>query len=571
MDSIFASQGSSGTATYESQTTVTTGGTNNLTGVATSQANNTSTAAVTIPGSTINNLSGATATQQNYSATSAIQIYFPNAPEPVIPQAFGDWLKSQRAIRCVLIEVVAQVGGVETTRYLSNKSYVTGPSDSPANINYIPAVSGGVQFTEALALDGTPSMSYGDIELYNISGEKDTWFNDIWRNRSIKIYMGDVTWTRSQFVMIFNGVVADISTKARDRINLILTDKIQRLNGPITEHLLGGTSQNKDKEIPLCFGECFNVEPLLTDPTVHEYQVHDGAIERVIEVRDNGVPVSYTEYLSTGKFRLNQSPVGQITCSVQGDKYLSYITDIQSIIERIVTGFGTATQRFSTADIDSTLSASFKAAHAAPVGIYINSRTNVIDVCNQLATSVGARVAMSRSGLLYLVQISVPRTDSGTTVTSADMVERSLSITQLPPVVASMQVGYAKNWYLETNIQTGIPSDHVAMYAQEWLTSTSSNSAVATQYNLFSVPAMEETLLLRGSDATVECARRLALYSTQRKVVGYSGLPQLLLATLGSTQTVKTNRFGLTNGQAGQIISLKTDWLAPSVDVEVLI
>lgn len=547
------------------------GNTKSTTGATATQSNSTSSAGVTVPGAGVKNLTGASSAQAAISSASAIQIFVANQPEPILPQSFGTWLKDQRAIRCVLIEVAVQVGGVETVRYLSNKPYVTKGNETPANTAYLPAVAGGVQFTESLALDGSTSMSYGDIELYNIGGDKDSWLNDVWRNRSIKVYMGDVTWAKSEFQMVFNGVVFDVDTRTRDRINLKLSDKMQRLNNPATEAKLGGTSQNKERVLPLCFGECFNIEPLLVDGANHEYQVHNGAIERIIEVRDNGVPVSFTEYLATGKFRLNQSAVGQITCSVQGDKYLSYITDVGSIIERIVTGFGHATQRFTSVDIDNTKLAAFKSANPQPVGIYLNDRANVVDVCNQLASSVGARLAMSRSGLLYLPKIALPRGDAGTTVTASDMLERSLSITDLPAVVAGVQIGYARNWTVQSNIQTGIPAQHVAMFAQEWLTVTSSDSTVATKYNLFTDPVMEGSLLLKGADATTESNRRLALFSVQRKVFQYEGHAGLLLESLGNTQTLKHSRFGLTNGQAGQIISLQTDWLNPKVTVEVLI
>lgn len=545
-------------------------GTANLVGAASVQTSTSGTGAIAV-GNNTKNLTVAASTQSAFSSTSSIQIVVPSAAEPVAPQSFNDWLLSQSAIRCVLIEVVAKVGGVETTRYLSNKPYVTSATDTPANTAYLPVVAGGVEFTEKLSLDGSTSMSYGDIELHNVNGERDSWLTDIWRNRSIKVYMGDVRWTRSQFVMIFNGLVFDVDSRSREKINLKLTDKLQRLNNPITENKLGGTGQTKDTLIPLCFGECFNVTPLLTNAATLEYQVHDGAIERIIEVRDNGVPCGFTEFIATGKFKLNQSPVGTITCSVQGDKYLGYINDIGSIIERIVTGFGLVGQKFTGADIDSTKLAAFKTANTAPVGIYISERTNILEACNQLAASVGARVAMSRGGLMSLIKIDLPRSDAGTTVTASDMKERSLSIIELPEVVASSKVGYAKNWSVESNIQTGIPADHVAMFGQEWLTVTASDSTVATNYNLFKDPTMEETLLLKGTDATTECNRRLNLYKTQRKVVQYEGYPHLLTEALGNTQTVKHSRFGLSSGVAGQIVSIQTNWLNPKVTMEILI
>lgn len=233
---------------------------------------------------------------------------------------FAAWLKKSASISCVLVEVNVMVGGVETTRYLSTKGYVSGPADTPANTHYAPGIVGGVKFTETLPLDGTATLAFGDIEIENIAGNRDSWFDDVWNNRAIKVFIGDVSWIRSDFRQIFEGIVAGIDAKDRGRINLKISDKLQRLNTPITENKLGGTTANADRLLPLCFGECHNITPLLTDSTVNEYQVHDGPIENIIEVRDNGVPVAFTPFLTTGKFRLTVQPSGQITASVQGAK-----------------------------------------------------------------------------------------------------------------------------------------------------------------------------------------------------------------------------------------------------------
>lgn len=234
------------------------------------------------------------------------------------PTQFAAWLKDQSATRCILVEVNVKTGGLETTRYLSTTGYVTKSTDTPANTYYSPVVCGGVKFTQDLSLDGKVSMGFGDIELSNLDGSLDSWLNDYWNNRRIKVYVGDASWVRSEFQLIFDGTVTGIATRKRDTINIQLSDKLQRLNTPLSELRLGGTSSNADKLIPLTFGECHNVEPLLVDASNLEYQVHPGAIEQIIEVRDNGVPVAYSATLATGKFRLVNSPVGQITCSVQG-------------------------------------------------------------------------------------------------------------------------------------------------------------------------------------------------------------------------------------------------------------
>jgi hypothetical protein len=178
---------------------------------------------------------------------------------------FLAWLKQHDAIRCVLIEVNVKSGGAETTRYLSNKGYTTSSTDTPANTNYKPVIAGGIKFNETLSIDGNASLSWGDIEIDNNSGDRDSWFDDVWANRAIKVFIGDVRWPRSDFRLVFDGIVAQFDTKARNRFNLKVSDKMQRLNTPVTENKLGGTTTNADKLLPLCFGECHNIEPLLTN------------------------------------------------------------------------------------------------------------------------------------------------------------------------------------------------------------------------------------------------------------------------------------------------------------------
>lgn len=481
------------------------------------------------------------------------------------------WFKNDSAIRCVLMEVGVLVGGVETTRYLSNKGYTTGPADTPANTNYTPLIAGGIRFTESISLDGSASLSFGDIELFNTSGDRDTWLDDVWAGRFVRMYIGDVSWPRSDFYKIFDGVVAGIDSRRRDRINIKLSDKLQRLNTPVTEIKLGGTTQNKDRLIPLCFGECHNIEPLLVDPANHEYQVHNGPIENIIEVRDNGVPVSITPLLSTGKFRLNQSPVGTITCSVQGDKPSTYSNNVSVIIQRLVTGYGNTDQRFVTGDLDTTNLDAFATANSQPVGLYLNDRANVLEVCNKLATSVGARVVMSRTGLLTLVKLDLPQASPGTTITASDMVQHSLAVSELPAVRAGVKLGYCKNYCVQNNLQTGLPEAHIALFAQEWLTVTKTDATTASKYKMYIEPIMDETLLLVEADANNEATRRLNMFNVQRKVFQYQGLANLMLEQLGSSQTLKHERFGLSSGVTGQIITLTTDWLNPHVDVEVLV
>ena len=43
--------------------------------------------------------------------------------------------------------------------------------------------------------------------------------------------------------------------------------------------------------VPICLGKCFNVEPKLIDANNHVYQVHEGRVADILNVRSNGVPM----------------------------------------------------------------------------------------------------------------------------------------------------------------------------------------------------------------------------------------------------------------------------------------
>ena len=275
------------------------------------------------------------------------------------------WLKVPSHIRVILVKVEGVGNAPSSTFYLSSKPYVTTGSDTPANYPFDTCIIGGVSFNGELSNDGSASIGYGDIEIENTGGTRDSWLNYIWANKRITIYIGDPSWSFSDFYSIFTGVVSDLSVRDISTLNLILVDKSQKLNFPISEDILPVEDQPDDSEvlIPLTFGECFNVTPTKTNriPNELEYQVHNGPIEDIIEVRDNGVPVSITKDLANGRFRLNQSLYGQLTCSVQGSKPTigGYRNDPASIIYNILKNYGPAESRLTDSDIDLTSFNSF--------------------------------------------------------------------------------------------------------------------------------------------------------------------------------------------------------------------
>lgn len=484
---------------------------------------------------------------------------------------FTAWLTSNDAIRCILVEVVASVATVETTRYLSSKGY----TDNVANRIYDPVVIGNsVKIVERLSIEGNSSLTFGDIEIENISGDRDTWLDDIWVNRACSVYIGDIRWARADFRTIFNGITADIDSKNNKVLNIKVRDKLQQLNTPVTEARLGGTTKNKDELIPLSFGEVHNASPLLADAATLKYQVHNSNIEGIIEVRDEGFPVDMIDFpAADGTFKLAASTYGKITCSVQGDKEggTTYHTTVKDIIERIVTGYGEVNNRFVAGDLDATQLSTFNAANPDPVGIYLKNRENVLSVCSKLASSVGAQIVMSREGKLQLIKIELPAPGTPVVINEDDILLDSLKISKKLPVEAAQKIAFNKNWTVQEKLDTGIPVFHKQMYAQDWLMITSEDAAVKTAYKQDGDPVQKDTMILRETEAQAEADRLLALYKVQRTIYSFKATPRLMELNLGDPVTLTHSRFGLSGGKAGQVVGISISWQNLLVDVEVLV
>lgn len=508
---------------------------------------------------------------------------------PLSTQEFQSWLEDSSAIRCMLVEVSVYTGTQETTLYISNRNYATNSTDTPGNQIYLPLLSTSVEFTETLPIDSVGSLSYGDLSISNSSGEYDYLLNYIWADRPINIYLGDVRHTRDKFTKIFSGVVSGITSSSLDSINIQIRDNLQRLNTSIYEITLGnyGTrganNANKDEIRPLVFGEVSNITPLLIDEAELEFMVHDGAIERIIEVRDNGVPVGFIPNLLTGTFKLVANPVGTVTCSVQGDKYsLNQAGELVSvwpstlakIIQRIVTNYGKPEQAVTIDELDLDNFNAFDSLNTQKLGIYISSRDNLLSVCQSLCDSIGAQLVATRDGKLKLLKVDVPATISTSTVITEDYIlQDSFQISSKLDVVSAVKLGYCFNYTIQEGVLTGIPEEHKSLYAKEWLTKVVNDTSVQQLYKLSAEPEQQNTLMLSdlSNDVTLEATRRLNIKKTQRFIYSMECVPALATISLGDMIVLKHRRFGLSNGRAGQVISVSVNWDTGYTRLEVLV
>jgi len=507
---------------------------------------------------------------------------------------YQTWLESSKEIRILLVQVSVLVNNIEETKYLSTHSVTVGGNQ------YLPLIKNSVNIDESLSLDYSASISFGDVELVNNAGELDVWLTYVCKNRSLKVYYGGLpvpgtaVTLADNFELVFDGVCVDIDAKSRQTLNLKIRDKLEKLNTPVSEELIGNyykgqvvsesvtINQNRNLLKPLVYGEVHNISPVLTDPTELEFMVAAGPVERIIEVLDNGVPVSFTTvqqsgtpYLAPGSFRVLTTPRGTCTASVQGtartvDVTNSNYTDAYnpSVSNTILNLLKFTGKNIEYSDIDST---SFNTLGTEACGIYLNSRSNVLAVCQELAKSAGLTLAVTRTGKVKLVKLAIPEI-STVTISDADTLLNSLRIVSKPEIVGAVKLGYAKNHTVLTGLVTGIPEEHKDLLAKEYLEvlAEEEDPEAITKYDLNSEPVLEATNLINRTQAQLVAETKLELFKTPRVVYAMTCTSKYLNLDIGTAVTLVSNRYGLNSGKKGLVISTKPDWLSGKIEVEVL-
>lgn len=486
---------------------------------------------------------------------------------------FLSWLSTE-ARRCLLAEVAVSVAGVETVRYLSTTGFVSAATDTPANTVYEARLLGGFSFDQELDVSGVGGgVSYGELQLDNTDGALDTWVNDVWAKRNVKLLLGDPSWTRAQFEVVFEGTVEDIEPSGRGQMALRLRDLLVLLDTPITTDTVGGTGANADTALPVALGECFNIEPLLVSQSgLATYRANLGPVEQIVEVRDNGYPVTVTKDAAAGTFTLQYQRWGQITCDVQGAKFgTAYENDVGGLVYRLATELGTGV-KLLPAQFDTSALVAFRAACPQPIGAYMDGRTTRLEAVQQLAASVGATVMTTKLGLVRLVRLGF-----GTPTRSVgpqDMVDGSFEPVGRPEVRGKVRLAGLLNWTTQNKdaLAADLEPNQITALSERSTIKDAYDNTVLEKYKQTDTKDEEiETLLVVESDLQAEAQRRLDLWKTPRTIFRFVGYLDLINIELGDTITITHPRLGLAAGAPGVVTRTETDFIAGRIGVEVLV
>ena len=434
------------------------------------------------------------------------------------------WLDTPGLFRMVLVEADYLQDDQLKTLYLSNAPYRSAGTDNPAYMPFDDWIISDLEFSRRMtqALIGRTTASIAGIEL-QLTPEVELLLTGAnFAGQQIRVLIGDKSWLKSDFLTLVTGLSNGIDALGVDRARISFRDKSAALERPVaTNVFVTGHSAGKLK--PVCLGRCFNVSPVLLDANTKTYQVHDGPISAITQVRENGVSIGYNADLAAGTFTLANAASGRITADVDGAKINGQWLKTAIDFAKYLTGETTI-----SGDLPDYL-----------LGLYVSDNKSVIRALDDVVSSVGGGWHYNRQGRLVIHRFD--GVGSSSALVTADDIEFSSLVLKirLPPL-RSISLGYRKNWTIQADGLAGVVTEQNPLLALQ--SSESESKAVATNDVLTNYPAAASievsTLIVNAVDAATEVNRRVVLSAEPHAIYEMQAFASPLAFNLADSVTV---------------------------------
>jgi hypothetical protein len=472
---------------------------------------------------------------------------------------FADWIKTPGMDRCYLVEFqVRQAGQVNTIRR-STHPYRSSPTDTPAFTPYHDTVlsvgSWGRELTELFTGYSTTARTSIDLFL-------DEELQALLETASVgglpvTIRCGDASWPLAQFGVVITATAEALRATSYDTVQLTLRDTSELLRRQLQTTLIA-SGPNAGQPVPICLGRCFNVSPVLLNDATKTYQVHDGAIQAITAVRENGVAIPYTANLAAGTFTLTNNAKGRVTADVDGAKPAgTWLQNAAQMITYLVGRFGLA------------VPAGLATLPAYQLGLYITGDKALATALDDISASVGAAWYYSRLGQLQWLFFNGPGAPVAS-VTSDDIEDNSLWPRRRIAPAKTVKIGYRRNWTPQADGLAGSVRETTPAVAATY--EQSESSFTATNAGIDDPDAVDvsvSTLIVTLADATTEANRRAAWSAVPRTIFECSAFAAPFNLDLGQTVTIEYPQYFAVPGQA-VITRLRDELLQDTCTLEVI-
>jgi len=486
-----------------------------------------------------------------------------------------------------------EVEGCLELLYISDKGYITEPSESPSNRVYLPLTTNPYQF-EVSILSGQDfsgaSPSFGAVRLLNGNKYFDSFLKYYWEGRNITVYVGGTDFKRNDFAIAFNGVISELEYN-EDEIIINIQNYSQILETEFVQNIyegLGGLDGGDDltgSVKPLVYGEVKNIAPVLIDAVNLIYQAHDGSIESVDGVFDRGVGLTNagdvsditTATVSAGQFKtqllggyikLGSSPDGRITADVKGDNNGGYVENVGAIISRLVkTKLGS--QNFSGNQIDQGALNRFDLKITGAVGVYIQSTISLKNVIDALVNPLQAYWTFTRQGLLTAGVIDSFES-ANLTITEDDIYDGEFELVRTINPSWRLSFGYGRSWTVQTkdDLASGASIDRQTFVSEQYRQIIDESRVTRTLTASLNEKTFD-SLLSNQSDALIQMGRIKNIFRVRRDVYRLKATALFFKVFIGDVISLKINRFGLNDGKNFIVTGIEEDAETGQTTLEV--
>lgn len=558
----------------------------------------------------------------------------------------------------LIVEIETLEAGAAVTRRYATHGIVTGPYDEPGHVvvpaRLIPSLTSdqAAPLTQERLWGGVAGRTVGEAVLANGDGALDALASSVVDGRRVRLSLSAVvpagTVVREPLPLGPGGsVVPWPMTAERARVapwrerglilevagdswqpelqelRLVLQDRSAILRRPLQRSVYAGTggaegtADLRDRARPLAFGRCYQVPPVLVDPSYLVYQVHDGVIAGIDGVYDAGValgepavtiagghaglvetplqPGTWASAPNYGLLRLASPPAGQVTVDLRGaivstvpgpeeawsdetlwsdgtgwcDDYPGpgYVETIAGIVTALLARGGVTRDRIdvgSLADLD--------VIRPWPCGVFFgpDDRPTVEEAIDRLCRPLGVVASADRTGRYRVTAIELSAVPTPRVITA----DRILGLAGLlvpyrvPP--SAWLIAYQRHWATQSEgeIAGAVEPDRRAELSREWRTVRVEAPAAAAMHPTARAVGPLETPLATEDGARALGAALAALYSPGRSLYRVQ-VRGLAVGELGDTVRVVHPRLGLDAGRDMVIVGSRLDLGSLTTELQV--
>lgn len=499
-------------------------------------------------------------------------------------------------------------GAAVVDKYISSESYITEPTDTPANEPYIGVLTNGsdLTFTREMfsgnMLRGASIPDRGSLIIANTkrSNETEAIFSDwtdpskyTWDGRAIQAYLIVKGAAYSTKVQVLDGIIDDIeydettiTFRLRNNAYLLEQAILQTAQYAGTGTSEGG-AELTGKWKPRLFGRKADVPAVLLNAASLIYQVHHGEMQEVEAVRVRGINIDidadYGSYallaaasitagdcatcLAEGLVRFHTQPDGVVTVDAKGSKltgtYSAKAADIIEFIGEEVTGI----------TADSTAITALNTANSSDVSFYAGldavMRSEALD---SLSNDIGAWWGFNRAGELDCGRLDAPTSSPSLYLDEGDIENQSMTRSVVGRPIYKLSLDYRPKGYVlnESDIAGSVTAANRALYVLPFLsTDPATDSAVLTKHK----SAIEYRFLSNLYDETpaeTERDRLLALWKVRRDQLEMRTNLNPLQVEMGQTVNITFSGFNLDSGANCVVFGFTESYLSGNVSIKVL-